>query len=130
MVNLDAIFGESAGKIWTTLYEEEVSPESRLKKKTKLKDHEFYGAIGWLARENKIRKDGKALTLGETNLTPEIGRNAGRVWKALNIWEELTDEDLVELTDLNKKDLFSALGWLAREDKVEFDPATEKWKLK
>ncbi len=122
------MFGESAWKVWRFLEEKKKCPERKLKKKIKLKEEEFYGAIGWLARENKIRKVGEFLELGETNLVWDIGSRAGKVWRTLNIWGELTEDELAELLDMDKKEVLSALGWLAREDKVEF--VNGKWMLK
>ncbi len=39
------MFGESAWKVWRFLEEKKKCPERKLKKKVKLKDDEFYGAI-------------------------------------------------------------------------------------
>ena len=129
MVSLIEMFGGSAGRIWRILNEYGPNPEKKLKKKTDLKKEIFYGAVGWLARENKIKKEGRTYLLGETNLVPEIGRRAGRVWKTLDIWGELSLPELAKLTDMNDRELFEALGWLAREDKVEsYD--LKIWRLK
>jgi hypothetical protein len=46
--------GSNAGKIWTMLNENGEHSVKDLKKKLKLSDHDFYMAIGWLAREGKI----------------------------------------------------------------------------
>jgi hypothetical protein len=58
-----------------------------------------------------------------TELSGQIGETAGKVWQALSSEGPLT------LTDLKKKvadgqgDLVSlAIGWLAREDKVNVTP--------
>lgn len=130
MVDLLERFGTSAGKVWEKLQQEGINPESKLKKKTQLRKEEFYGAIGWLARENKIKREGRSYTLGSTNLTCEVGTNAGRVWKTLNIWGELDLSNLAKLVDMNDKELFTALGWLAREDKVTSDSSLKRWRLK
>jgi len=123
-------FGASAGKIWEKLSEKDVQHEVKLRKQTRLSKEEFYGAVGWLAREDKIEKKGKTFVLGNTNLTEEVGTNAGKIWKTLNIWGELDLPNLAKLADLNDKELFTALGWLARENKVESDPSLRKWRLK
>ena len=47
-------FGNNAGKVWTTLKEEGPQVQTKLIKKTNMRNDEFYGAIGWLAREGKI----------------------------------------------------------------------------
>jgi len=49
-----------------------------------------------------------------------IGRNAGLVWEALNSAESLGTKQIKKVTKLKDKDLYAALGWLAREDKVAF----------
>ena len=50
-----------------------------------------------------------------------IGTNAGIVWNTLNTqYGKLTLEELYRLSGLNPIDLAAAIGWLAREDKVEF----------
>ena len=49
----------------------------------------------------------------------EIGLNAGLVWNALN--EGLTLKGLKKVTKLKDKQLYAALGWLSREDKVTIE---------
>jgi hypothetical protein len=46
--------GWNAGKIWNLLNEQGEHSITDLKDKLNLDDHEFYMAIGWLAREGKI----------------------------------------------------------------------------
>lgn len=48
----------------------------------------------------------------------EIGMNAGLVWNALNEKGPMTVKDLRKATKLKDKQIFAALGWLSREDKV------------
>ncbi|MBQ8008569.1 MAG: winged helix-turn-helix domain-containing protein [Bacteroidaceae bacterium] len=51
----------------------------------------------------------------------DIGVNAGLVWRTLFYkGSRATFNELLEKTRLNAIDLSSAIGWLAREDKVEF----------
>ncbi|MCL1868357.1 MAG: winged helix-turn-helix domain-containing protein [Paludibacter sp.] len=50
----------------------------------------------------------------------KIGINAGVVWKALESVKELDIKGLKKATKLTEKDLNYALGWLAREGKVNF----------
>jgi len=130
MMELVIKFGGSAGKIWQTLNSEKVASELSLKKKTGLKNDEFYGGIGWLARENKIRREEGMYKLGETNLTNEIGSNAGKIWQTLKMHGEQGIAELSKLTNLREKELFASLGWLARENKIEIDNITTKWKLR
>lgn len=49
-----------------------------------------------------------------------IGANAGLVWNLLNESKEQTYKALKKATKLKDKDLYLALGWLAREGKVKF----------
>ena len=53
-----------------------------------------------------------------------IGKNAGLVWKALNENGAMNVKALKKVTKIGtEKDLYAALGWLAREEKLAF---TEK----
>ena len=47
-----------------------------------------------------------------------IGLNAGKVWEALNAADAMGVKQLKKVTKLKDKELFAALGWLAREDKI------------
>ena len=47
-----------------------------------------------------------------------IGSWAGLVWSALNQSGKLTVKALKKATKLKEKDLYAALGWLAREGKI------------
>lgn len=60
--------------------------------------------------------------------TETIGYNAGTVWVALNSAEALGVKQLRKITKLKDKELFAALGWLARENKIiiNVDPEDEK----
>jgi len=53
-------------------------------------------------------------------LNEKIGNNAGLVWSALENGE-LNVKALKKATKLNEKDLNLALGWLAREGKLNFN---------
>ena len=57
-----------------------------------------------------------------------IGTDAGTVWTALNTAEALGVKQLKKITKLKDKEIFAALGWLAREGKVniDVDPDDEK----
>lgn len=48
----------------------------------------------------------------------KIGVNAGKVWSALSEGGKVNLKDVKKITKLTEKDLYAALGWLAREDKV------------
>lgn len=119
--NITTKFGENAGKIWTNLEQEGESKEKTLLKTTKLNKKDFYTGLGWLARENKIRKDNNRYQLGDTNLDESVGTVAGRIWKILDIWEEADVVTLKKLADVPEEDVYAALGWLGREDKIIID---------
>jgi len=51
---------------------------------------------------------------------PKIGENAGKVWKALHEKGPQNLSALKKATKLDDRHLYLALGWLAREDKVDF----------
>ncbi len=58
-------------------------------------------------------------------LIEKIGTNAGNIWNVLENGETSL-KALKKATKLNEKDLNMALGWLAREDKIElFDMESE-----
>lgn len=60
--------------------------------------------------------------------TETIGVNAGTVWVALNAADALGIKQLKKITKLKDKEVYAALGWLAREGKVSIDqdPEDEK----
>ncbi len=111
-------FGYNAGKIYDTLQTDGPQVQTKLLKKTQLRDDEFHGALGWLARENKICKKKRTYKLGETNLTPLIGINAGKIWDILRANREIDISGLSRSTKIEKNDCYAALGWLAREGKI------------
>ena len=51
----------------------------------------------------------------------QIGTNAGIVWKLLSDNAHWEDEKLTKESGLSDRDLNAAIGWLAREDKIDFD---------
>jgi len=52
-------------------------------------------------------------------MTTTVGTLAGAVWTALNENGALNSKDLKKFSKIKSdKDLFLALGWLLREDKV------------
>ena len=52
----------------------------------------------------------------------KIGENAGIVWNALNDLGKLDVKQLKKATKLRTdKELFAAIGWLAREEKLLFE---------
>lgn len=58
--------------------------------------------------------------------TELIGLNAGCVWVALNEAESLGTKQLKKVAKIkNDKEFFAALGWLAREGKIEFSESAD-----
>ncbi len=119
MTNIYEEFGKNAGEIWRTLEKYGPLTELKLKETAKLRDEEFYVAIGWLARENKICKDGPIYKLGSTNLTYKIGNDAGNIWKLLETRGTIDIFDVSTTLKLDERDVYAALGWLACENKIE-----------
>ncbi len=111
-------FGQSAGKVWNTLNKYGALTEPTLKKNTRLTDREFYAAVGWLARENKISKTGEKYWLSETNLTEKIGNAAGKIYNVLVTHREVEVTLIPRITRLKTNETYSGIGWLAREDKI------------
>ena len=54
--------------------------------------------------------------------TETIGTNAGSVWVALNTADALGVKQLKKITKLKDKEVYAALGWLARENKINTEP--------
>ena len=113
-------FGKNAGKVWATLETHGPLTQNKLMKKTKLDEYDFYVAVGWLAKENKICKNGSRYVIGNTNLEPKVGKNAGKIWKTLNKIGYVDEPYLPKLAGIsNTNDAYTAIGWLAREGKIE-----------
>lgn len=60
--------------------------------------------------------------------TDTIGMNAGLVWQALDAAQAMGVKQLKKVTKLKDKEVFAAIGWLAREGKIniDVDPDDEK----
>ena len=119
MDDIVSLFGDQAGRVWKILHERGPLTETELLSITNFSESQLYAAIGWLARENKIRKENDAYALGETNLVSVIGKDAGKIWRTLEIWGEVDVRSLSRLSRIVKQNVFSAVGWLAREGKVD-----------
>jgi hypothetical protein len=50
-----------------------------------------------------------------------FGVNAGIVWKSLNLNGPMSVTDLVKATSLIPEEIYGALGWLGREDKISVE---------
>lgn len=119
MVNINEKIGTNAGKIWVALEKYGPQNQQNLLKTSRLSLMDFYTGVGWLARENKICKNDTSYQIGETNLTGKIGEDAGKIWKLLETHGEIDASAIAKQTQIKVQDAYSALGWLAREGKVE-----------
>lgn len=114
-------YGRIAGRIWRTLDKYGPINERDLVRKIRLNKNDLYAGIGWLARENKISKDGPTFKLSETNLTEKIGGDAGKIWDTLNNYRDINVSSIAKISQLKIEDACTALGWLAREDKLKIN---------
>lgn len=62
-----SLIGKNAGVLWNLLHGKKNEEVSKLKKESKLNEAEFWAAIGWLSREDKLscseeKKGRKTLT--------------------------------------------------------------------
>lgn len=113
-------FGQYAGKVWQMLHKKGPLSETKLMNFTFLKDRQIRAAVGWLARENKICRNGTVYKIGDTNLIRQIGTDAGKIWTTLSKQQSEVDiSSLSRLAKINVNDVYTAIGWLAREDKIE-----------
>ena len=57
-----------------------------------------------------------------------IGTNAGLVWNALNEGGKMSVKAVKKATKIKaEKDVYAALGWLAKEGKVAFEEVSGEW---
>ena len=121
MRNILEKVGPNAGKVWETLDAQGSLVHAKLIETARLNEEEFYASVGWLARENKICKDGALYKLGETNLADKIGGDSSKIWNVLHMWGEVDASYISGLAGLNEGDAYCALGWLAREGKIKIN---------
>jgi len=50
----------------------------------------------------------------------KIGNDAGLVWKVLDTQGTKSVKELKKATKLTDKEIYAAIGWLAREEKLAF----------
>lgn len=74
-------------------------------------------AYCWLERFKKQASKG-AFTVGYE----QIGETAGAVWETLSKQGPLTFAALMEEIDAPQSLFFMAIGWLSRENKLQFEP--------
>jgi hypothetical protein len=55
----------------------------------------------------------------------KIGNDAGTVWKVLEEQGTKSVKELKKLTKLVDKEIYAAIGWLAREEKLAFNKVDE-----
>jgi hypothetical protein len=111
-------YGHNAGRVWEILNSQGPQVQTKLMKLANLREDEFFGGVGWLARENKIARDKRTYKLSETNLTDIIGRDAGKVWEILGKNTDIDVSAISRLANITKSDCYAALGWLACEGKI------------
>lgn len=60
--------------------------------------------------------------------TDTIGMNAGALWNVLNEAEAMGIKQIKKVTKLKDKEVYAAIGWLAREGKlmIDVDPDDSK----
>jgi hypothetical protein len=120
MINTSGQFGRNAGRLLQTLEKHGSLSKDQLQMNTQLRPYEIDIAIGWLAREDKISCENNMYQIGQTNLTDTIGSNAGVIWESLHKQGESSIDGLTTVTHLPKSQIYEAVGWLAREDKLSF----------
>lgn len=55
------------------------------------------------------------------DVVEEFGNSAGKVWMELNSHGPLNEKDLLKNTRLSKNNVYAAIGWLARENKIQYE---------
>jgi len=118
MPDIIEVYGKNAGKVWKTLENCGPCNTTTIIKNTGLTQEDFFVAVGWLARENKIWFDEDIYELKPANYENYIGENAGKVWHILNTYNELDETYIPKLASVTEKDAFYAIGWLAKEGKI------------
>ncbi len=54
-----------------------------------------------------------------------IGANAGIIWNLLNNNQRWNISKLCKASGLTEKEIYTAIGWLARENKIEIENGPE-----
>lgn len=54
-----------------------------------------------------------------------IGTNAGIIWNLLNNNQRWSIQQLIDVSGLSEKEVYTAIGWLARENKIEMDKSVD-----
>jgi hypothetical protein len=64
------------------------------------------------------------------SVIPTIGETAGRIWRALEDGGEVRLASLKRKLEVPSALLQMALGWLAREDKIEITPEEKSYRIR
>ena len=59
-------------------------------------------------------------TISMNNLKDKIGFDAGCVWKVLDSQGVKSIKELKKTAKLTERELYAAIGWLSREEKLTF----------
>ena len=59
----------------------------------------------------------------------KIGNDAGRLWKVLDAEGVKSIKELKKAAKLTDKEIYAAIGWLAREEKLVFHQEEDEWFL-
>lgn len=112
--------GHYAGKIWRDLNEHDSLNKKMIMENTKLEHYEFYLGLGWLIKENKVykSKQNKLYHLGNSNLTDEIRNNAELIKNKFKHQSKKNIAEISKSTELRPREVYTALGWIAREGKL------------
>ncbi len=54
----------------------------------------------------------------------QVGETAGAVWQCLDVRGRMSMAQLIKSIDAPRDVVMQAVGWLAREDKIEIDETT------
>lgn len=54
-----------------------------------------------------------------------IGANAQIVWNLLNDYQKWDIPMLIEASGLSEREIYTAIGWLVHDNKIEIDQTTE-----
>lgn len=58
-----------------------------------------------------------------------IGTNAGIIWNLLNNRQRWNVTQLIEASGLSEREIYAAIGWLARENKIEIDKSEDNQEI-
>jgi hypothetical protein len=75
---------------------------------------------------HRIPKGGKQMAATSVSCISQIGETAGIVWHALEKGGTMTMAKLAKQVDAPRDVVMQAVGWLAREGKVEIEESKRK----